>query len=61
MKKVNDEDSAHSSREIAKKEGMYLLYTSGACLQAIKQLNKRKVFTKTVLLLQFSVIMDQDI
>ena len=44
--KVNDEDSAHSSREIAKKEGVFVGYTSGACLQAIKQLNKRKVFTK---------------
>ena len=44
--KVNDEDSAHSSKEIAKKEGVFVGYTSGACLQAIKQLNKRKVFTK---------------
>ena len=44
--KVNDEDSAHSSRDIAKKEGLFVGYTSGACLQAIKQLNKRKVFTK---------------
>ena len=34
---------------------------SGACLQAIKQLNKEKYLKKTVLLLQFSVIMDLDI
>ena len=44
--KVNDEDSAHSSREIAKKEGVFVGYTSGACLQAIMQLNKRKIFKK---------------
>ena len=37
--KVNDEDSAHSAREIVKKEGIFVGYTSGAAFQAIKQLN----------------------
>ena len=44
--KVTDEDSAHASREIAVKEGMFVGYTSGACLQAIRQLNKKKLFSK---------------
>ncbi len=37
--KVTDEDSAHTAREIAKTEGMYVGYTSGAATQALKQLN----------------------
>ena len=37
--KVNDEDSANSAREIVKKEGIFVGYTSGAAFQAIKQLN----------------------
>ncbi len=44
--KVNDEDSAHSTREIALNEGLFVGYTSGACLQAIRQLNKKNVFDK---------------
>lgn len=35
--KVTDEESAHTTREIAKKEGLFVGYTSGAVLQAIKQ------------------------
>ena len=35
--KVSDEDSAHTAREISKKEGLFVGYTSGAALQAIKQ------------------------
>ncbi|MRH99727.1 pyridoxal-phosphate dependent enzyme [Kriegella sp. EG-1] len=35
--KVSDEESAHSAREIAKTEGMFVGYTSGAALQAVKQ------------------------
>lgn len=35
--KVTDEESAHSTREIAKKEGLFVGYTSGAVMQAIKQ------------------------
>ena len=44
--KVNDEDSAHSAREIAKTEGLFVGYTSGAAIQAIKQLNEEGEFKK---------------
>ncbi len=36
--KVTDKDSAHTAREIAQKEGVFTGYTSGAAMQAIKQL-----------------------
>ena len=36
--KVSDEESAHSARETTKKEGMFVGYTCGAAVQAIKQL-----------------------
>ena len=42
--KVGDEESAHCAREIACKEGLFVGYTSGACLQALKQLNKNNIF-----------------
>jgi cystathionine beta-synthase len=35
--KVTDEDSAHAARLIAKTEGLFVGYTSGAALQAVKQ------------------------
>jgi cystathionine beta-synthase len=35
--KVTDEESAHVTREIAKKEGLFVGYTSGAVMQAIRQ------------------------
>ena len=35
---MSDEDSAHATRELATKEGLFLGYTSGAALQGIKQL-----------------------
>lgn len=35
--KVTDEESAHMTREIAKTEGLFVGYTSGAVMQAIKQ------------------------
>jgi cystathionine beta-synthase len=35
--KVSDEDSAHTAREIAKREGLFVGYTSGAAFQAVKQ------------------------
>jgi cystathionine beta-synthase len=35
--KVSDEESAHSAREITRKEGLFVGYTSGAVMQAIKQ------------------------
>ena len=44
--KVTDEDSAHAGREIAKTEGLFVGYTSGAALQAIKQLNAEGEFKK---------------
>ncbi len=44
--KVSDEESAHTSREIAKTEGIFAGYTSGAVLQAVKQLAADGVFDK---------------
>ncbi|MBA6153637.1 PLP-dependent cysteine synthase family protein [Gelidibacter maritimus] len=38
--KVTDEESAHSAREISSTEGLFVGYTSGAAMQAIKQLNE---------------------
>ena len=35
--KVTDEDSAHMARNIAKTEGLFVGYTSGAVMQAILQ------------------------
>lgn len=35
--KVSDEDSAHAARYIAKTEGLFVGYTSGATLQGVKQ------------------------
>ena len=35
--KVTDEESAHTARELAKTEGLFVGYTSGAAMQAIKQ------------------------
>lgn len=36
--KVTDEESAYTAREIATQEGLFVGYTSGAVMQAIKQL-----------------------
>lgn len=36
--KVTDEDSAHTARELVKKEGIFAGYTSGAAFQGVKQL-----------------------
>ncbi|NJB69682.1 cystathionine beta-synthase [Saonia flava] len=44
--KVTDEESAHTAREIAKSEGMFVGYTSGAAMQALKQLNAEGIFDK---------------
>tara|TARA_B100000768_G_scaffold178936_1_gene195619 strand:+ start:12159 stop:13199 length:1041 start_codon:yes stop_codon:yes gene_type:complete len=46
FEKVSDEESAHSSREIALKEGLFVGYTSGAAMQAVKQLSQQKMFNK---------------
>ena len=42
--KVTDEESAHTAREIAKTEGLFVGYTSGAAMQAIKQGNEEGQF-----------------
>jgi cystathionine beta-synthase len=42
--KVSDEESAHMAREIAKTEGQFVGYTSGAAMQAVKQLNEEGEF-----------------
>jgi len=44
--KVTDEESAHMARLIAKAEGLFVGYTSGAATQAIKQLGERGEFKK---------------
>ncbi|GGK28657.1 cystathionine beta-synthase [Yeosuana aromativorans] len=44
--KVTDEDSAHTARLIAKTEGLFVGYTSGAAMQAIKQLGEDGKFKK---------------
>ena len=45
--KVTDSESAHTAREIAKTEGIFAGYTSGAVMQAIKQLNEQGKFEPT--------------
>ena len=44
--KVTDEESAHTAREISKSEGLFVGYTSGAAMQALKQLNEEGEFKK---------------
>src|SRR5690606_11617980 len=38
--KVTDEESAHTAREVSRTEGLFVGYTSGAAMQALKQLNE---------------------
>ncbi|MGB3606442.1 MAG: cysteine synthase family protein [Psychroserpens sp.] len=45
--KVTDEESAHTAREVSKTEGMFVGYTSGAAMQALKQLNEEGEFKPT--------------
>jgi len=45
--KVSDEDSAHAARNIAKTEGLFVGYTSGATLQAVKQYAESGEFDET--------------
>lgn len=42
--KVTDEESAHMTRNIAKTEGLFVGYTSGAVMQAIKQYDEEGEF-----------------
>src|SRR6056297_213355 len=44
--KVTDAESAHAAREVSRTEGMFVGYTSGAAMQALKQLNEKGEFTK---------------
>jgi cystathionine beta-synthase len=44
--KVTDEESAHMTREISRSEGLFVGYTSGAAIQAVKQLDEQKEFDK---------------
>ena len=44
--KVTDEESAHTAREISKAEGLFVGYTSGAAMQALKQLNEAGEYKK---------------
>lgn len=46
FEKVADEASAHTAREIAKTEGLFVGYTSGAAMQGIKQLEEEGEFTE---------------
>jgi cystathionine beta-synthase len=45
--KVTDEESAHTAREISRTEGLFVGYTSGAAMQAMKQLNDEGEFKIT--------------
>jgi cystathionine beta-synthase len=45
--KVTDEESAHTAREISNTEGLFVGYTSGAAMQAIKQLVEEGEFKIT--------------
>lgn len=42
--KVTDESSAHTARELAKAEGLFVGYTSGAAMQGLKQLEEEGEF-----------------
>lgn len=42
--KVSDEESAHAARELTKTEGLFLGYTSGAIIQAIRQFSEEGEF-----------------
>lgn len=46
FEKVSDEDSAHVAREISRREGMFVGYTSGAVVQAIRQYASKDLFDK---------------
>lgn len=45
--KVTDEESAHTAREISITEGLFVGYTSGAAMQAVKQLEEEGEFKPT--------------
>lgn len=43
--KVTDQESAHMARSISRTEGIFVGYTSGAALQAVKQLDEQGYFS----------------
>ncbi|MCG2418964.1 pyridoxal-phosphate dependent enzyme [Aequorivita sp. F47161] len=45
FEKVTDESSAHTARELANTEGLFVGYTSGAAMQGLKQLDEEGEFT----------------
>ncbi|MGI0106247.1 PLP-dependent cysteine synthase family protein [Salinimicrobium sp. WS361] len=45
--KVSDEDSAHTARELARTEGLFVGYTSGAALQGVRQLAEEGEFDES--------------
>ncbi|MFH4968969.1 cysteine synthase family protein [Gaetbulibacter sp. M240] len=45
--KVTDEESAHMARAIAKAEGLFVGYTSGAAMQALAQLGEENRFKES--------------
>lgn len=45
--KVTDEESAHTAREVSRTEGLFVGYTSGAAMQALKQLSEEGEFITT--------------
>ena len=44
--KVTDEESAHVARELAKTEGLFVGYTSGAAIQAVRQFGDEGEFNE---------------
>jgi cystathionine beta-synthase len=46
FEKVTDESSAHAARELAKTEGLFVGYTSGAAMQGLKQLEEDGAFSE---------------
>jgi cystathionine beta-synthase len=44
--KVTDKDSAYTARELTRREGLFVGYTSGAAMQAVKQLNQSGHFNE---------------
>jgi cystathionine beta-synthase len=46
FEKVTDESSAHTARELANTEGLFVGYTSGAAMQGLKQLEAEGEFTE---------------
>ncbi|WP_029033618.1 PLP-dependent cysteine synthase family protein [Salinimicrobium terrae] len=44
--KVSDEDSAHAARQLARTEGLFVGYTSGAAIQGVRQLAEDGEFNK---------------